>query len=148
MKWTEDDEKQAGAIEPEGIYPFEIVESEEKVSTNNNSYINVKLQVFVDDVTRTMYDNIMPQMPGKMRSFCETLGLERQLRERTLSATDCGAGEGFIRIAKKLNKDGYPQVEGYLAQDPRGASGAKQDDKPNGVKHRPANASVGDDIPF
>lgn len=145
MKWTEDDEKVSGEIETDTVYPFEIIEAEEKVSQKNNPYINVKLNVFVGEDTRTMYDILMPQMPGKLRAFCETLGLMDQYTNRTLTVTDCGSGEGFIRTSKKKNKDGYAQVESYLANDP--TKGSKpQNRKPTVV---PAGDSgVDDGIPF
>lgn len=149
MKWTEDDEKQTGGLEPEGIYPFEIVEAEEKISQNNNPYINLKLRVFSEGQDRTVYDVIMPQMPAKLRSFCEALGLMQQLKTRTLSVTDCGAGEGFVRMAKKLDKNDRVQVEAYLAHDPRGGSSQAEPVRQSVKSMATVNANTSeDDIPF
>ena len=145
MKWTEDDEKSAGSVETDSVYPFEIVSAEEKISKKDNPYINLTLNVFVGENTQTMYDIIMPQMPAKLKSFCETLGLMSQLQSRTLSVTDCGAGEGFIRTSKKKNKDGYAQIESYLVSDPTAGH-------PKTERNRPQPAAAGphddSDIPF
>ena len=118
MRWDEDDEKQAGAFEAEGCYPFEVVESVEKVSKAGNPYINVKLLIYVDETERTMYDVLTPKMPDKMRAFCEVTGLEDKYRLRSLDAADCLHKQGFIRLGKKPDDRGFFKVETYLDRDP------------------------------
>src|SRR6056297_3282553 len=118
MKWTRDDEKKPGELELGKSYPFEVVEAEERVSQRGNCYINLKLTVFVGDAQRTMYDNIMPQMPDKLRSFCEAMGLIDQYQSQSLSATDCQYGEGFLKIDERLDKNSRPQVKSYAPPKP------------------------------
>lgn len=149
MKWTEDDEKQAGKLVPGEVYPFEIVEAEETVTTKGNPCINLKLLVFVEDVQRTLYDKLMPQLPEKLRSFCECFGLMEQYKSRSVSAVDCGAGEGWIRLSKKKWNDRV-QVEAYLGRDPRGGGKPEPEKQKLAGTTRPNNykSTEDDGIPF
>lgn len=123
MKWSDDDEKQPGQFEPEGVYPFEVVDSEERVSQKGNAYINVKLLVYVGDSERTLFDNLMPQMPQKLRTFCECTGMADKYKNKTLSADDCLHKQAYLRLTKKPNDKGYFEVDHYLDRSPPKAKG-------------------------
>ena len=146
MKWTEADERQAGEIEPGGVYAFEVIEAAEKVSQKGNPYINLKLRIFTDDGSeRTAFDNIMPQIPEKMRSFCEVCGLMDEFDSRELEAFHCNRKEGFVRFGTKLYND-RPQVESYLAKNPHAANAPPT--KPASVPAGPSALADDPDIPF
>lgn len=123
MKWSDEDEKQPGQIEADGIYPFEVVEAEEKVSQKGNPYINIKMVLYVEDAERTQYDILIPQMPVKLRSFCEATGLEEKYKNKTLSADDCMHRQGYVRMGKKPDDKGYYKPDSYLAKMPPQAAG-------------------------
>lgn len=129
MKWTDEDEKQPGAFEAKGVYPFEVVEAEEKVSKKGNPYINVKLLVFVEDTERTLYDILMPQMPQKLRTFCECTGLADKHKNKTLSADDCMHKQAYLRLTKKPDENGYYNVDHYLDRNPPKAKGDDMEER-------------------
>lgn len=129
MRWTDEDEKQPGQLEPEGVYPFEVVDAEEKISQKGNPYINVKLMLYIGDHEKTLFDILMPQMPDKLRSFCEVVGLSDNYQSKTLCADDCVHKQGYLRLTKKPNDRGYLQVDHYLDRSPPKAKGDEMEER-------------------
>lgn len=148
MKWGEQDEKGAGVFEPGGVYAFQVLEAEERVSQKGNPYINMKMVVYVDETERTLYDNLMPQLFDKMRDFCDVTGLAQGFADRNITALQCVGREGFIRMTMKEDKNGRLQVQDYLAQRPGDASKPTKPDLPGKPQRVDTMQTEDSEVPF
>lgn len=127
---------------PEGIYPFEVVSSEEKLSKSGNEMIAINLKLFADDgSTNHIFDYLLAHMPSmlfKLRHFCNSTSMLDQY-ERGLTGEDCLGACGTVKIKHRKEQDGTIRatVADYV-------SGDAAKSKPEPV----LNDIEDDDIPF
>jgi hypothetical protein len=94
---------------PDGDYPFEVLESTEKVSKAGNAYIAMKLGVVAGpNREQWVWANLVPSpsMQFQVRHFCESTGLLPKYSSGQLSARDCLGRTGMVRI-KTEKQEGY-----------------------------------------
>lgn len=105
---------------PEGIYPFEVLEAQEKKSKKGNDMIELKLRVFAGERTVQLLDWIMEAMSFKLYNFCDYTGLKQQYESGALRGTDCIGRTGYCKIIIQDDKTGeYPSrnsVKDYVAK--------------------------------
>src|SRR5688500_5679705 len=101
MKVTPKTEKQLSEERnyPDGEYPFEVVESKDKVSQAGNEMIHLKLKCFTPDGRQFFVDDyLMDSMGFKLRHFCEEVGLIEKYESGNLKDFDCQHKEGIVQI--------------------------------------------------
>jgi len=92
---------------PEGFYPFEVINAEEKISNSGNPMIALKLKVWdADGKERGMLDWIMPSFARKLKHFCKITDMLDKYSAGTLLAEDCEGKSGHLRVANERDKDG------------------------------------------
>lgn len=127
---------------PEGIYPFEVLQADDAVSSKGNEMIKLKLSVS-DENGRdwTLYDYLLEQMPEKILMFAEVTGNAERYAAGQLDAEDCDGKTGYLLLGKQAAKGGYgPKntVKNYVPEPPE----AKQVARPVRV------AVAEEDVPF
>lgn len=108
-----------------GVYDFEVLKAEDKVSKKGNEMIHVKLKVFHEDGFQFVDDWLMEAMSYKLRHFCETANLLDRYESGELAAEDCIGRSGRVKIdiepageypAKNVVKD-YGEAKKVTAAD-------------------------------
>ncbi len=95
---------------PEGIYPFEVIESVSDISKAGNDQIKIKLKV--DDgvnAPRFVYDYLNSGMMRKLLHFAKCTALLEKYEKGELFASDCIHQRGHVEIIvkpKQLKPDG------------------------------------------
>lgn len=105
---TEEELKRESLLPP-GLYDFDVMEAEEKVSKQGNDMIALKLKVFSDTGERHVRDWLMPSMGFKLRHFAETTGLVGAYEAGTLKAEDCKGRSGKVFLVIKDSEQYGPQ---------------------------------------
>lgn len=143
MQWNDTDTESKGdLIEAGGKYRATVIEAEEKVSKAGNDYINLKLQIHAkDDKSITSYVVIMGKYYSKLKNFCISAGLNKQLINQTLSAHDCEGSHCCVVMTQKKNERGYFEVDDFEFDDIQQADYLK-------AKEQPAQMPDDDDVPF
>lgn len=104
-----EEELQKENLLPEGDYDFEVVEATEKRSkTSGNDMIELRLKVFDNGDTVTVFDYLLEAMGFKLRHFCEATGLLSKYDRGDISAIDCRGRSGICTIKIKEASKGYP----------------------------------------
>lgn len=151
MRFTPKTEEQliAENMIPEGIYPFEVVYTEDRVSQKGNEMIVLKLKVFTESGERFVTDYLMEAMAFKLRHAAEACGLLDQYNEGEITSFHFNGQAGMVKIGVEKDKTGqYPDknvVRDYAVERP-----AKTSEKHSAAK---ANAyqpegDLDDEIPF
>ncbi len=92
---------------PAGVYPFEVLTAEDKMSKAGNSMIELGLRVFTPDGrARSMRDWIMEKMAYKLFHFCSYTGLAVKYEQGTLHSSDCVGRTGYVDIIIQADKKG------------------------------------------
>ena len=108
---TEQEIQSMGLIE-EGSYPFEVIESQDRLSKSGNEMIELKLKIW-DSLgrERQCFDYLLEAMAFKLRHFCEAVGLLDKYEAGNLQAGDCigrsGTLELTIQAGKQKPEGGY-----------------------------------------
>lgn len=110
MKWSEEDEP---GLKPGAKYPCEVIEAEERTSKKGNAYINLKIRVFEDENSFTMYDVLMPKMPMKLKAFCRACGLMEHYKAKNVAAEDCLGKTPLVELSKERDDNGYLKPFSY-----------------------------------
>lgn len=112
---TEDQIRTESLIDP-GIYDFEVVKCEEKVSKSGNEMLKLTLRVW-DMMGRehTVFDYLMDSIAYKVKHFCDTVGLEEAYNAGGFKPEECQGRSGKAKIGIKEDKTGvYPPNNSVL----------------------------------
>jgi hypothetical protein len=94
-----------GPLRP-GIYDFEVLEAEDKVSKSDNEMIAIEIKVFDGEGGyRKVKDWLLDSMAYKVRHFCETAGLLKEYEAGKFEAFDCLNRGGKVKIGIEKSKD-------------------------------------------
>jgi hypothetical protein len=101
-------EVQEAALAPAADYDFDVLMAEDLISKNLNPMIKVIIGLYIDGAVKNqIFDYLLPAMEGKLRHFCDTVGLLSQYEAGQLEAADCVGRSGRVKIAIKPEKNGY-----------------------------------------
>ena len=132
-----------------GVYDFEVLKAEDKLSKKGNEMIHIKLKVFHGEGFQFVDDYLMEAMSYKLRHFCDETGLIDRYESGELNAADCIGRTGKVKIdiepagefpAKNIVKDygekkkADPSAKGPLMNSP--------------PKNKVENDDPDQDIPF
>ena len=145
---TEEELQLMGLLQP-GVYDFEVVEAQDKVSKSGNEMIALTLQVWdINGKPHTVYDYLLDAMSYKLRHFAESVGLLDKYLAGNIEASDCRLASAKVEIiiqkgGEKLGGGSYPDknsVKDYIVR--KGNLSI--------VPNNPtlADNSFNDDIPF
>ncbi len=149
---TEREIRDAMVLTP-GVYDFEIVKAEEKVSKKGNAMIELTLSVFPGDDSkpRQVRDWLVGSMELKLNRFCRSVGLEDAYRDGLLTAFACEGVSGKVKLTIDSSTD-YGDRNGVKDYMP--AEAAKVAEEPEAAPPKKAEpmeaqlAATGDEIPF
>lgn len=132
-----------GDLIPPGIYEFEVLDAQEKVSKSGKDMIELQLKVWMPDGrVRTIFDYLLEALEFKMGHFAETVGLLPKYQEGYLNADDCIGKSGKAKIYTQKDKTGQygdkSAIADYIVDDKVAPTTKKSDIDPN----------LNDDIPF
>jgi len=89
---------------PKGIYDFEVIDGDDKVSEAGNPMIELKLKVTnADGASRMVRDYLLEQWPIKLRHAAEACGLIDEYEAGELVGTDFIGKTGKLTL--KIEKD-------------------------------------------
>lgn len=150
---TEEEIAAEGLLTP-GVYPFEVVKSQEKTSAKGNEMIVVDLKLF-DANGEAFYvtDYLLEAFAFKLRHFCMECGLLDNYQQGRLTADDCMGRTGYAKIAlergkkKKESEECYPDKN--TVKDYVGAPAAPSSAKPQPTDAQLANQTEDNEsVPF
>lgn len=156
---SEDDLIRASLL-PAGIYPFEVMAAEDKISKTGNEMIELKLNVFGDNQEAHVFDYLLEKMAFKLRHFAEATGLIDEYERGELEALACINKMGYAKIGIDKGNDRFgPKntVLDYLKQETpatkNGLLEALSPAVPKPAPTKPAKAPdngapFDDDVPF
>lgn len=138
---------------PAGIYPFEVVKAEEKLSKSGNDMIVLNLRVFYGERTVFINDYLLEAFGFKLRHSAVTLNLEEKYNSGLLAADNYLGKAGWAKVGIKKDKlkKGEPSRELYPDQNTILDYVEEPDDEPvpTSGKASPKIATEDDDeIPF
>ena len=115
-----EEEAKAGRLIPNGEYEFEIVKAEDKTSSAQNTYINLRLKVW-DSLgkERTVFDRAMYSggYAFKVRNLCYSIGMGDDYESGRLDPESMVGAVGRCRIGKEVDVqsgDDRNTVKDYL----------------------------------
>lgn len=93
---------------PPGVYDFEVIHSEDKVSKKGNDMIHVGLRVYRTDGNGYVLvdDYLMESLLYKLLHFCAAGGLTAKYEAGELTSDDCMGVCGRVKI-KREQQDGF-----------------------------------------
>lgn len=134
-----------GTLLPEGFYPFEVMDAEDKTSKSGNEMIVLKLKVFGQDGSqRHVYDYLLESMALKLIHGAQTMGLEEKYNSGQLLAIDFLGRTGTVHLIiddKQSTYDPKNSVKDYKKD--AGEVAGKQAES-----SQPAAQMEDDEIPF
>lgn len=94
---------------PKAVYPFEIIEGEDKVSQGgNNPMIELKVKISrPDGSSRTITDYLLEKTPEKLLHCCKATGLLDRYESGSVSGPELRGKRGKLRLGIEKKK-GYP----------------------------------------
>lgn len=114
---TEEELARASLLEA-GVYPFEVLSAQDKISKTGNEMIELKLNVFGNNGENVhVFDYLLEKMSFKLRHFCEATGLLSLYERGELEAIVCPEKQGFCKIAVDKGNANYAAknvVQDYL----------------------------------
>lgn len=118
---------------PEGDYNFEVIEAVEKISSNGNEMINLKLYISNEIRSGNIYDNLMEMMGEKLFSFVYCVGLEDAYHNNRLNSNICVNRRGTLKLIIKKDKNGEPknEVRKYYFNESKVDANANTNTNPN-----------------
>lgn len=103
-----------------GECDFTITQATDEVSQNTNEMIHLVLRVENDKGQRnTLHDYLLEATGGKLRHFCEAVGLMDEYESGELTADHCANQTGRVRVAIEKGKGDYQDkniVKDYLSR--------------------------------
>lgn len=94
-----EEELQSALLLPKGEYLFCVKGAENAVSKRGNEMIKLSISTWDNDAKEYfLYDYLLESMPGKLKHFCDAVGLENLYSKGALSAHDCVNKEGVLLI--------------------------------------------------
>ena len=142
---------------PEGVYDFEVVKAEDKISKKGKeqgltepNMIELNLKVFHGDTYSFVRDWIMEAMPGKLLHFVNETGLNDKYADGEFVAADCVGKCGKVKIVveePKGNFEAKNSVKDYGEKKKADAS-AKGPLMNAGPRHVTAEPFDDSDIPY
>jgi hypothetical protein len=110
----------AQSLLPKGWYDFEVMDAQEAVSKRSGKdMIKLKLRVFnPNGGEKHVYDYLIETAPTHLFDFCESVGLENEYHQGTLTAADCKGRAGKVQIAiddKDKNYDPKNVAKNYAS---------------------------------
>lgn len=138
------EEIDAEGLLPDGVYPFEVLEAEEKQDKNQDPFFKLKVAVYAGDKPDWIKDNLSPVwMVNKLKHFCDLHGLAKYYESGSIDARKFVGVAGYCKVKTAKAKGDFPaknEIADYVAK-PNGAAAAAT--KP------PINDDASDsDIPF
>lgn len=122
---TEKEIAEANLLEP-GVYDYEVVYAQDKVSKSGNDMIELKLRIFSDRGERLIHDYLLEAIAYKLRHFCESAGILSQYEAGSLIAEDCLGKAGKLKLGIQRDKTGaYPDKNTVQDYEVDGASEPK-----------------------
>ena len=116
-----------------GVYDFEVVSAEEKMSKAGNEMIALRLKVWdKDGKEHYIYDYLLEALAYKLKHFAECTGLLPAIESGSLSADDCEGKCGSVLIKIDKGDATYAEknsVKDYVVQ-PKNSDTFEQDDLP------------------
>jgi Protein of unknown function (DUF669) len=154
FKFTPKDEKQLAEenILPEGVYDFEVIGAEAKISKSGNPMMVVDLCIFDDNgKKRFIKDYLLESFLPKLLAFCKETGLRGAYDAGTLSPDDLEGKSGKVEL--KIEQQGdFPAknvVKWYGVKAAKGAAKAKTTPAPSSFKpSAPAPDLADEDLPY
>lgn len=99
---------------PEGVYDFEVVKAEDKISKKGKeqgltepNMIEVNLKVFHGDGYSFVRDWLLEAMPGKLLHFVNEAGLADKYADGEFVAADCVGKCGKVKIVVEEAKGAF-----------------------------------------
>jgi len=117
MKFTPKTEKELTEenLFPKGVYPFEIIKSEDKTSSKGNEMIVLNLRVFHGERSMFCNDYLLEAFGFKLRHAAVTLGLSATYDDGVISAADFTGKSGWAKVGIEEDKSGkYPDKNSIL----------------------------------
>ncbi len=148
MKFTPKSDKELAEeklLLPEGQYPFEISQGENKVSKAGNDMIELLVRVFKEDGTFLLIsDYLMEAVLYKVSHACKACGLEDAYNKGELHGKDFVGKTGYLKLGIQKDKNGvYPDKnvikdyivseDGEKAPKPKGSVAASNDIKDDSI---------------
>lgn len=129
---TEKREFATQSLLPKGWYDFEVMDAQEAVSKKSGrDMIKLKLRVFnPNGGEKHVYDYLIETAPTHLFDFCESVGLETEYHQGTLTAADCMGRAAKVQIAiddKDKNYEPKNVAKNYASPN-AGANPPEQDD--------------------
>jgi hypothetical protein len=126
-----EDQLNAQRFLPDGIYPYEVRNAQEKVSAAGNPMIEMEVLVFLPDGrSKTFRDWLTASMEFKLFHFCSYTGLGPKYQQGSFDSSDCIGRQGFCKIGLKKDKNGN-EIKDYVRD---GGAGMKKPDAPSRPK--------------
>jgi len=119
-----------GDLLPAGIYDFEVVNADDRISSKGNEMIALMLSVYAPNgKTYNVFDYLLESLEYKLGHFCEATGLLDKYQQGHFSSSDCVGRSGKCKIYIQQDKSGqYPDknsVADYLPPDERKSQSSK-----------------------
>lgn len=103
---TDQELQNMNLIDP-GQYPFEIIESVQRLSKSGNEMIALKLKIWdINGHERIVFDYLLDSMAHKVKSFCRSVGLLDKYESGELLPTDCLGKCGSLNLVIQKDKTG------------------------------------------
>ena len=141
---SEEEIKALNIIEP-GIYDFEVLDAQEKISKSGNPMIEMQIKVWDlhgKEKTITDYMVSTPKMLYKVKHFCDSVGLTQKYESGSFAPYDCIGKTGKLNLTIQKSND-YPDKNSikdyvvYAKMEGSNVSPIKKDD-----------SFINDDLPF
>ena len=147
-----EEEIQSMNLIPEGIYDFEVLKANQKVSKSGNEMIEMQLKVWdKEGKTHLIYDYLVStqNMTYKIKHFCDTVGLEKEYLAGTFNVEAC---EGLDGKAHILIQNGQKNPAGGFYPNKNAVKDYVDNTCPNEKKEEKESSNneqnLNDDIPF
>ena len=146
---------------PAGVYPFTVIDADERQSKAGNDMIALKLDVFGPKHSRHVYDYLLEKMAFKLRHFASSCGVMDAYEKGTIDVDALVGLDGYVKLAIE-ERDGYEPrnvVRDYVvketpgakldAKEPRKERKYAEDVTARGQAQRAAKGkTAADDVPF
>lgn len=134
---------------PKGVYDFEIIGAEDRISSKGNEMIELSVRVFNGDGThKTVRDFLLESMPHKLRHAAEACGMLADYERGTIAAGRMIGRTGRCRLGVEKDKSGqFPdknRIEDY--DKPAVSLGARP--APAAQRQAVHAGDLDDEIPF
>jgi len=142
-----DEEINAENMLAPGIYSFEVINAENKVSKKDNEMIVLSLQIFDHDGNHAqrINDYLLESMAFKLKHAAEACGFGDQYKSGDLQAEWFVGKTGQVRVGVEPAKDNYParnSIKDYIVKKDG------EPDTPMVASGKTPSADLGDAIPF